>query len=71
VGGLFELVECREVDELEAVVDGGVCVFVWCKAMNEDSVLGRRLCGREVLMVVIDILKEGGDAGVAAFLMGW
>lgn len=39
--------------------------------MNEDSVLGRRrLCGREVLMVVIDILKEGGDAGVAAFLMG-
>lgn len=28
VGGLFELGECREVDELEAVVDGGVCVFV-------------------------------------------
>jgi hypothetical protein len=39
--------------------------------MNEDSVLGgRRMCGMELLMVVIDILKEGRDAGGAVFLMG-
>jgi hypothetical protein len=39
--------------------------------MNEGSVLGgRRMCGMELLMVVIDILKEGRDTGGAVFLMG-
>jgi hypothetical protein len=39
--------------------------------MNDNSVLGgRRMCERVVLMVVIDIWKEGGDAGGEMFLMG-
>jgi hypothetical protein len=71
VGSLFESVICSEVDELEVEFIDGVCV--WCKAMNEDSVLGgSRVFGRAVLMAVhIDILQDSGDARVAMSIVGW
>jgi hypothetical protein len=75
LGNVLELVEGNEVDELEVIVGVGVgvCVLVWCKAMNEDNVVGgRSMFGREALItVVIDLSTEGGDAGVSTFCIVW